>query len=107
MLLHLEIEATIYNPNGLTLKMRDTQMDLLCDGEKIGVVARIDPLVLKAHTQKDYPLQCFIQMDWRQQDLNELFRLLMNDSQRLSLSGSVKVKSFIRNKTVAIEQPLP
>ncbi len=102
--LRLDVVMTVNNPNRFQVKVKEANMDLLFGDQVIGTVTQVEQIELAGRTQKDYKLQIAVEMKDLQSNLIALFRLLMNESNKLSLSGTLHVKSFLYSKTVRIEK---
>ncbi|MDR1864192.1 MAG: LEA type 2 family protein [Bacteroidales bacterium] len=104
MVLHLEITATVSNPNRMPVKIREVNMDLRFDGQKIGAVAATEPLRIRGGVTADYQWRLSVRIDRFENNPNALFRILMNTPEKLSLSGTFTASSLLRNKTVVTDQ---
>jgi LEA14-like dessication related protein len=106
MLLRLEIEAVINNLNSHAITLQHGELKLQFNGKEIGTVMQMEPVRLKAKKQESYSWQIAVRMDNFQDNLNALFRLLMNNTSELSLSGTVGVKMLLWRKTITINKQL-
>ncbi|MDR2038411.1 MAG: LEA type 2 family protein [Bacteroidales bacterium] len=104
MVLRLEVEAVISNPNRFAVKVKEANMHLMLNDQVIGTITQMEQIALKGRTTKDYTFHIAIQMNDFQTNLNALYRLLMNDTKKLSLSGTLKVKSFFYHKSISIDK---
>lgn len=102
--LRLAITATVDNPNRFKVKFKEAHMDLRLNDRVIGTVTQIEPITIAGRTQKDYKIQVSIEMKDMLSNLMNLFRLLMNESKNLNLSGTVHVKSFMYSKTFEVDR---
>ena len=102
--LRLAITATVDNPNRFAVKIKNANMDLRLNDRIIGTVSQIEQVELAGRKQSDYKVHVSIEMKDMLSNLTGLFRVLMNDTKNLSLSGSVHVKSFLYNKTIQVER---
>ncbi|MDR0715070.1 MAG: LEA type 2 family protein [Bacteroidales bacterium] len=107
MLLQLEIEAAINNPNSQNITLRDGELKLHFNGKQIGSVMQMEPVKLKAGKTDTYLLHVTVRLENIPDNLNALFRLLMNHTSELSLSGTVNAKMALWNKTVVINKSFP
>jgi LEA14-like dessication related protein len=103
-MLRLAITATVHNPNRFAVKIKNANMDLKLNDRIIGTVSQIEQVELAGRKQADYKLYVSIEIKDMLSNLTGLFRVLMNDTKNLSLSGSVHVKSFMYNKTIQVER---
>ena len=101
--LRLAITATVNNPNRFNVKIKNANMDMLLNDKVLGTLSQIEHIELAGRTQKDYKIQISIEMKDMLSNLVGLYRVLMNDSKNLSLSGSVQVKSFLYSKTFQVD----
>ena len=102
--LRLAITATVNNPNRFAVKIKDANMNLRLNDRVIGVVTQIEQVELLKRTQKEYKILVSIEMKDMLTNLIGLYRVLMNDTKNLNLSGSVHVKSFLYSKTFQVER---
>jgi len=102
--LRLSIMVTVNNPNYFSLKIKDANMDLRLNDRMIGSVTQIEQITLAGRTQKDYKLLVSIEMKDMLSNMLSLFRVLMNESNNLNLSGTVHVKSFLYSKTFQVDR---
>ncbi len=102
--LRLAITATIDNPNRFKVKIKDADMELLRNNRKIGAVTQVEQIELDGRTRKDYKIRVAIEINDMMSGLTSLYRMLMNDTDNLNLSGSVHVKSFLYSKTYKVEK---
>ena len=102
--LRLAITATVHNPNRFAVKLKNANMDLKLNDRIIGTVSQIEQVELAGRKQTDYKVHISIEMKDVMTNLTGLFRMLMNDTKNLSLSGSVHVKSFLYSKTIQVER---
>ena len=79
-------------------------MDLKLNDRVIGVVSQIEQVELIKRTQKDYKVFISIEMKNVLTSMVGLYRVLMNDTKNLNLSGSVHVKSFLYSKTYQVDR---
>ena len=101
--LRLAITATVNNPNRFSVKIKNANMDMKLNDKVIGTLSQIENIELAGRTQKDYKIHISIEMKDMLSNLVGLYRVLMNDSRNLSLSGSVQVKSFLYSKTFQVD----
>jgi len=102
--LRLAITATVHNPNRFAVKIKNANMDMKLNDRIIGTVSQIEQIELAGRKQSDYKVHVSIEMKDLLGNLTGLFRVLMNDTKKLSLSGTVHVKSFMYNKTIQVER---
>ncbi len=102
--LRLDILTTINNPNRFKLKIKGGNIVLKLDDKTIGTVTQIEHIELAGRTQKDYQIQVTVEMQDSMSSLPALFRILMNETNRLNLSGSVQVKSLMYSKTITVDK---
>lgn len=102
--LKLAITTTINNPNPFKVKIKDANMDMMFGDQVLGNVTQVEHVEFAGRTQKDYTIHIAIEMKDVMSNLAALFRILMNQSSRISLSGSIQVKSFLYSKTFHIDK---
>jgi len=102
--LRLVITATVNNPNRFNVKIKDANMDLRLNDRIIGTVTQIEQIELARRTQKEYKILVSIEMKDFLSNLMNLFRVLMNDTKNLNLTGTVHVKSFMYSKTFQVDR---
>ena len=102
--LRLAITATVDNPNYFSVKIKDAHMDLRLNERVIGSVTQVEQIVLDGRAQKDYKVQVSIEMKDMLTNVLSLSRVLMNEPQKLNLSGTVRVKSFLYSKTFQVDR---
>ena len=102
--LRLAITVTVHNPNRYAVKIKNANMDMKLNDRIIGTVSQIEQVELAGRKQSDYKVQVSIEMKDMLSNLSGLFRMLMNDTKNLSLSGSVQVKSFLYSKTFQVDR---
>ena len=103
-MLRLVIVVTVDNPNRLSVKIKDANMDLRLNDQIIGTVTQVEHIELSKRAQKDYKIQVSIEMKDLLFNLINLSRILMNEPKNLNLSGTVHVKSFLYSKTLQIDR---
>ncbi len=101
--LQLDIMVTVDNPNRYKVKIKDGKMELKFKDKTIGNLAQTDRIELEANAKKDYKIRATVEMKDLTAGLLAAYRIFMNESDRLSLSGSVHVKSFMYSKTLQVE----
>ena len=102
--LRLVLTITVNNPNRFTVKIKNANMDLRLKERVIGTVTQIEQVELAKRSQQDYKVILSIEMKDLLTNLVGLFRVLMNDTKNLSLSGTVHVKSFLYSKTFHVDR---
>ena len=102
--LRLAITATVDNPNYFSVKIKDANMDLRLNDKVIGTVSQVEQIVLDGQAKKDYKVQVSIEMKDMLTNFLSLSRVLMNEPQKLNLSGTVHVKSFLYSKTFQVDR---
>ena len=102
--LRLAVTATVHNPNRFAVKIKNASMDLKLNDRIIGTVSQIEQVELAGRKQTDYKVHISIEIKDMLSNLTGLFRVFANDTKKLSLSGSVHVKSFLYNKTIQVER---
>ena len=102
--LRLAITATINNPNKFKVKIKDADMELRRKDRIIGSVTQMEQIELDGKSQKDYKIKIAVEIKDVMSGLTSLYRMLMNDTDNLNLSGSVHVKSFIYSKTYQVDK---
>jgi len=102
--LRLAITATVDNPNFFSVRIKNANMDLRLNERVIGSVTQVEQIVLDGRTQKDYKIQISIEMKDMLTNVLALSRVLMNEPQKLNLSGTVHVKSFLYSKTFQVDR---
>jgi len=100
--LRLAITATVNNPNRFNVKIKNANMDLRLNDKIIGTVLQMEQIDLASRKQKDYKIQVSIEMKDLLSSITSLYRVLMNDSRSLNLSGTVQVKSFLYSRTYQV-----
>jgi hypothetical protein len=103
-ILKLEITTVIRNPNRFNVKIKDANMRFVFEDRVIGTVTQVEHVEFLRKTQQDYKIHIAIEMKDLTSNLSALFRLLMNRSNDLSLSGSLRVKSVLFSKTVYLDK---
>ncbi len=103
-ILRVAITATVNNPNRFDVKIKNANMDLRLNDRIIGTVTQVEQVELKGKSQQDYKIQVAIEMKDMMANLVALYRVLMNESSKLNLSGSLQVKSFMYSKTVHVDR---
>ncbi|MDR3094812.1 MAG: LEA type 2 family protein [Bacteroidales bacterium] len=104
--LQLDIETTIKNPNR-SVNLQDAHLDLWYGDKKMGTAIQTEPVKLNAKSTETYIWHVSVQLEDLQDNLNALFRLLMNDSSKLRLSGTVDAKMLFGRKTFTIDKQFP
>ena len=102
--LRLAITATVDNPNYFNVKIKNADMDLRLNDRVIGTVMQVEQIVLEGRTQKDYKVHISIEMKDMLSNFIGISRVLMNEPQKLNLSGTVQVKSFLYSKTFQVDR---
>ena len=102
--LKIDVEAVINNPNRFKVKIKEANLDLMFNDQVLGSVTQLEQIELAGGVQNNYTLQIAVEMKDLQSNLVALFRLLMNESKKLNLSGTLHVKSFLFTKTVYLEK---
>ena len=102
--LRLDITATINNPNMFKVKVKDAAMVLKFKDDEIGSVTQVEQIEIDSRAQKDYKIQAAVKMKDLTSGLLAGYRLLMNESKHLNLSGTMHVKSFLYSKTLQIDK---
>ena len=102
--LRIDVEAVINNPNRFKVKVKEANLDLMFNDQVLGTVTQLEQIELAGGVQNNYTLQIAVEMKDLQSNLVALFRLLMNESKKLNLSGTLYVKSFLFTKTVYLEK---
>ena len=103
-ILRLAITVTVDNPNYFSVKIKDANMDLRLNDRVIGTVTQVEQIVLDGQARKDYKVQISIEMKDMLTNFLSLSRVLMNEPQKLNLSGTVQVKSFLYSKTFQVDR---
>lgn len=96
--------VTVNNPNWGRVKIKKANLDLCLNDQPVGRVTQVEPIVLKGKTETDYPLRVAIEMQSLTSNLPALFRMLMNDTKQLNLSGSMMVRSLLHSKTYKVDR---
>ncbi|MDR0814691.1 MAG: LEA type 2 family protein [Bacteroidales bacterium] len=104
--LQLDIETTINNPNR-SVTLQDAHLDLWYGDKKMGTATQTEPIKLNAKSTETYIWHVSVQLDSVQDNLNALFRLLMNNSSKLRLSGTVDAKMLFGRKTITLDKQFP
>jgi len=105
--LSLEISATIDNPNDYNIKIKDPDIDIYIDGNKVGKLKMDEALVLKKGTSDQYTIPIHTKLDG---SLGSLFpillKLMASDKVRFGAKGSFKgsAKMFSQRIDVDIDQ---
>ena len=102
--LRLAITATVDNPNHFSVKIKNADMALRLNERVIGNVTQVEQVVLDGRAQKDYKVQVSIEIKDMLSGFIGLSRVLMNEPQKLNLSGTVQVKSFLYSKTFQVDR---
>ena len=102
--LRLAITATVDNPNRFSVKIKNADMNLRVNERVIGNVTQVEQIVLDGRAQKDYKVQVSIEIKDMLSGFIGLSRVLMNEPQKLNLSGTVQVKSFLYSKTFQVDR---
>ncbi|MDR2847852.1 MAG: LEA type 2 family protein [Bacteroidales bacterium] len=104
--LQLEIETTIKNPNR-SVDLQNARLELWYGDKKMGTATQTEPIKLNANSTETYIWHVSVQLESVEDNLNSLFRLLMNSSSKLRLSGTVDAKMLFGRKTVTIDKQFP
>jgi LEA14-like dessication related protein len=105
--LSLEISATIDNPNDYNIKIKDPDIDVYIEGNKVGKLKIDEALVLKKATSEQYTVPIHTKLDG---SLGSLFpvllKLMASDKVRFGAKGSFKgsAKMFSQRIDVDIDQ---
>jgi len=102
--LRLAITATVDNPNYFSVKIKNADMDFRLNDRVIGTVTQVEQIVLDGRTKKDYKVLISIEMKDMISNFIGLSRMLLNEPQKLNLSGTVQVKSFLYSKTFQVDR---
>jgi len=104
--LRLSMVATVDNPNMFSVRIKDANMDLRLSDQVIGAVTQVEPIVLDGRTKKDYKINVSIEIKLKDMlsNIMGLSRVLMNEPQKLNLSGTVHVRYFLYSKTYEVER---
>ena len=102
--LRLAITVTVDNPNRFAVKIKDANMDLKQKDRIIGTVTQMEQVELIGRKQMDYKIMVSIEMKDMLTNMMNLFRMLMNDTKNLSLTGTVHAKSFLYSKTYQVDR---
>jgi len=103
-MLKLSITATVYNPNFFNIKMKKANMDLILNDKVIGTVSQVEQIEIIGRKEKDYKILVSIEMKDFLSNLMSMYRVLMNERNQLSLSGSVQVRYLLFSKTFQVER---
>jgi len=102
--LRLAITVLVDNPNYFSVKIKNADMDLRLNDRVIGAVSQVEQIVLDGRTKKDYKVHISIEMKDMLSNFVNLSRVLMNEPQKLNLSGTIQVKSFLYSKTFQVDR---
>ncbi|GHT24614.1 hypothetical protein FACS189430_09820 [Bacteroidia bacterium] len=104
--LQLDIETTIKNPNR-SVNLQDARLELWYGDKKMGTATQTEPVKLNAKSTETYIWHVSVQLEDIQDNMNALFRLLMNHSSKLRLAGTVDAKMLFGRKTFTINKQFP
>ena len=101
--LRMSITATVNNPNYLSVKIKNANMDLRLNDRVIGTVTQVEQVTLAGRKQQDYKILVSIEIKDVLSNMLGMVRLL-NDPKNLNLSGTMQVKSFLYSKTFQVDR---
>ena len=101
--LRLSIVATVNNPNHYNIKITNAKMDLRLKERVLGNITQLEQIKLEKRKEKDYTIQVSIELKGLVSNMMGLYRIFMNDTKDLNLSGTVHVKALLASKTIKVD----
>lgn len=103
-ILHLDVTMTVNNPNKIRVNVSKASMNLMFGEQILGTLTQMEQIELPGQTRKDYKVRVAIELKDMAENMIALFRILMNESDKLSLSGTVQAKAFLYSKEIQIKK---
>jgi len=105
-LVTLEGQALFHNPNNMSVKLSEANIDVFMDG---GKVAKLEPIgKIKIKSNHDFTIPVRATIDLSESDtISGLLSMLSNKSKNLEFKGYIVLKSLLITKKVEINYNLP
>ena len=100
----LELLLPINNPNGYKIKIKSMDLDVTVNGNYLGKMKNVNEIVIPAKSNEIQNFLVDIYVKNMLTSMSSMYKLRNAKSFEMQIEGTIKVKAFLRSKTIKVSE---